>query len=99
MPVQIAAVNVNMPATAFVVITTIARFIVIAATIVMFKLVTIAAVATAAVFFGQSNAVDTVYFKRSVIVRLQAFSAIIADFKRIEIAKLALAATYAVAVV
>ena len=50
-------------------------------------------------FFGQSNPVDTVDFKRGVIVELQTFSAIIANFKRIEIAKLTFAATYAIAIV
>lgn len=50
-------------------------------------------------FFGQSNSVDTVDSERSVIVHLQTLSAIIADFKRIEIAKLTLAATYAIAIV
>ena len=121
MPVQIAAVNVNMPAPAIIVVavimmpvfavmsavaivvaTTIVVFAAIAivvATIVIFKPVAIAAVATVAVLFGQSHPVDTVYFKRSVIVHLQAFSAVIANFKRIEIAELALAATDAVAVV
>ena len=44
-------------------------------------------------------AVNRIDFNRSEIVDIQAFSAVIANFKRVEVAKFALAAAYALAVV
>ena len=44
-------------------------------------------------------AVNRIDFYRSEIVDIQAFSAVIANFKRVEVAKFALAAAYALAVV
>lgn len=43
--------------------------------------------------------VYALYFYRGVIVHMQALAAVIADFKRIEIAKFAFAAIYAIAIV
>ena len=44
-------------------------------------------------------AVNRIDFNRSKIVDIQAFSAVIANFKRVEVAKFTLAAAYALAVV
>lgn len=74
-----------------------------AITIVVIMVVIMVVAAAAAVIVMTARMVDlieyAVYLYSGVIVHMQALAAVIADFKRIEIAKFALAAIYAIAIV
>ncbi len=74
-----------------------------AITIVVIMVVIMVMAAAAAVIVMTARMVDlieyAVYLYSGVIVHMQALAAVIADFKRIEIAKFALAAIYAIAIV
>ena len=82
------------------------RMIVIMAaaiTVVVIMVVIMVVATAAAVIAMTARMVDlieyAVYLYSGVIVHMQALAAVIADFKRIEIAKFALAAIYAIAIV
>lgn len=71
--------------------------------VIVIMIVIMVMAAAAAVIVMTARMVDlieyAVYLYSGVIVHMQALAAVIADFKRIEIAKFALAAIYAIAIV
>ena len=79
------------------------RMIVIMTAAITAVIVIMIVATTAAVIVMTVRMVDlieyAVYLYSGVIVHMQALAAVIADFKRIEIAKFALAAIYAIAIV
>lgn len=79
------------------------RMIVIMTAAITAVIVIIIVATAAAVIVMTARMVDlieyAVYLYSGVIVHMQALAAVIADFKRIEIAKFALAAIYAIAIV
>lgn len=79
------------------------RMIVIMAAAITAVIVIMIVATAAAVIVMTARMVDlieyAVYLYSGVIVHMQALAAVIADFKRIEIAKFALAAIYAIAIV
>lgn len=79
------------------------RMIVIMAAAITAVIVIMIMATAAAVIVMTARMVDlieyAVYLYSGVIVHMQALAAVIADFKRIEIAKFALAAIYAIAIV
>lgn len=79
------------------------RMIVIMAAAITVVIVIMIVATAAAVIVKTARMFDlieyAVYLYSGVIVHMQALAAVIADFKRIEIAKFALAAIYAIAIV
>ena len=79
------------------------RMIVIMTAAITAVIVIMIVATAAAVIVMTARMVDlieyAVYLYSGVIVHMQALAAVIADFKRIEIAKFALAAIYAIAIV
>lgn len=79
------------------------RVVVIMAAAITAVIVIMIMATAAAVIVMTARMVDlieyAVYLYSGVIVHMQALAAVIADFKRIEIAKFALAAIYAIAIV
>lgn len=75
--------------------------VIMAAAITVVVIMVVAAAAAVIVMTARMvNLIEyAVYLYSGVIVHMQALAAVIADFKRIEIAKFALAAIYAIAIV
>ena len=80
-----------------VVMTSAVAVVIVIASMVMIMTSAVAIVVVPMFVIGLT--VYTLYLYRGVIVHMQTSAAVIADFKRIKIAKFALAAVYAVAIV
>lgn len=87
----------------FIIMFVCVRMVVIMTAAITAVIVIMVMATAAAVIVMTARMVDlieyAVYLYSGVIVHMQALAAVIADFKRIEIAKFALAAIYAIAIV